>query len=88
MLDFSLQAQLDFLDWVIQGGIQIQNIEKWQLNRIRHRIETYSDLPADLADASLLEVAETLKIKSIITLDSDFSVYKLEDGQYLKNLLD
>jgi len=87
MLDFSHKAQIDFLDWVIQGGIQVCNLEQWQISRIRHTFETYSDLPADLADVTLIEVAESLSIRSIITLDRDFNVYKLENGNYLGNLL-
>ena len=87
MLDFNKETQLDFLDWVIQGGIDIHNLEQWQLSSIRNMIKTYSDLPADLADTTLLEVAETRGVSSIITLDKDFSVYKLKNGHYLKNLL-
>lgn len=87
MLDFNKETQLDFLDWVLQGGIDIHNLEQWQLNSVRHMMETYSDLPADLADTTLLEVAETRGVSSIITLDRDFSVYKLKNGHYLKNLL-
>ena len=35
MLDFNKETQLDFLEWIIQGGIQVYNIEQWQLSRIR-----------------------------------------------------
>ena len=87
MLDFNKETQLDFLDWVLQGGIDIHNLEQWQLSSIRNMMKTYSDLPADLADTTLLEVAETRGVSSIITLDKDFSVYKLKNGHYLKNLL-
>ena len=88
MLDFNKETQLDFLDWIIQGGIQVYNIEQWQLSRIRHTMETYADLPADLADCTLMEVAEMERLNSIITLYRDFSIYKLENGQFLQNLLD
>ncbi len=87
MLDFNKETQLDFLDWVIMGGIDVHNLVQWQLSSIREIMNTYSDLPADLADATLLEVAETEQIKSIITLDHHFSVYKLSNGQHLENLL-
>jgi predicted nucleic acid-binding protein len=40
------------------------------------------------ADATLLETAESRNLTSIITLDNDFSVYKLKNGHYLKNLLE
>lgn len=87
MLDFNQETQLDFLDWVIMGGIDVHNLEQWQLSSIRETMNTYSDLPADLADATLLETAESRSLTSIVTLDKDFSVYKLKNGHYLKNLL-
>ena len=37
---------------------------------------------------TLIEVAETIGLSTIITLDNDFSVYKLQNGHGLKNLLD
>lgn len=87
MLDFSTKAQLDFLDWVYEGGIEIHNIEQWQISEIRDRMAKYSDLPADFADASLLQVAETRDIENIITIDGDFNVYRLGQGKALNNLL-
>ena len=88
MLDFSRKTQLDFLDWIMAGGLDIYNIQKWQIGGIKEWFDRYSDLPADLADCTLMEVAETEKIESIITLDRDFSVYKLNNGKYLENLID
>ncbi|CAN5209646.1 PIN domain-containing protein [soil metagenome] len=88
MLDFNPETQMDFLDWVIHGGIDVHNLEPWQLNSIRETLKIYSDLPADFADASLLETAESKNLTSILTLDKDFSVYKLKNGHFLKNLLD
>lgn len=87
MLDFNKETQLDFLDWVIQGGIEIDSLEQWQLVSIRKTLDEYSDLSADLADSTLLEVAESRGLTSIITLDKDFSIYQLSDGQYLHCLL-
>ena len=87
MLDFNQETQLDFINWVIRGGIEVHNLEQWQLSSIRDTMNTYSDLPADLADATLLVTAESKGITSILTLDKDFSVYKLKNGHFLKNLL-
>ncbi len=87
MLDFNKQTQLDFLDWVGEGGIELYNLEQWRLIKVREIMNTYSDLPADLADASLLVTAEVKNLNSIISLDSDFSVYKLSRGKSLRNLL-
>ena len=87
MLDFNKQTQLDFIDWVGEGGIELFNLEQWQLTKVREIMYRYSDLPADFADASLLATAETKNIDSIISLDSDFAVYKLNSGKSLSNLL-
>ena len=87
MLDFSRETQLDFINWIIEGGVDIHNIEQWQLSGIREMFEQYAELPADLADCTLLEVANAEGLNSIITLDRDFSVYKLDNGQFLENLL-
>jgi hypothetical protein len=37
----------------------------------------YQNVPMDLADASLVAVAESIRSKRIFTLDSDFYVYRL-----------
>jgi len=40
-------------------------------------MEKYSDLPMDLADGTLVTLAESQKIKKIFTLDhKDFRIYK------------
>ncbi len=87
MLDFSTETQLDFLDWVRDGGIEIHNLEQWQLGGIREKIEKYSDLPADFADASLLQVAESRNLFNIITVDRDFNIYRSTDDKPFTNLL-
>lgn len=40
----------------------------------------YQNVPMDLADASLVAVAETHSLGRVFTLDSDFHVYRLADG--------
>ena len=87
MLDFNTKTQLDFLDWVRDGGIEVHSLEQWQIGGIREKMEKYSDLPADFAGTTLLEVAETRDIENIITLDRDFSVYRLKNGNSITNLL-
>jgi uncharacterized protein len=42
-------------------------------------MEKYQDVSMDLADASLVAAAETLRLKQIFTLDNDFYVYRLYD---------
>jgi len=46
----------------------------------------YQDQPMDLADASLVVVAESRSFRRIFTLDSDFHIYRLADGSALQVL--
>lgn len=47
-------------------------------------MQAYKDLPMDLADATIVAVAEATGHRQIFTLDSDFHVYRLNDGSVLK----
>jgi predicted nucleic acid-binding protein len=47
-------------------------------------MEKYSDAPMDLADASLVAVAESLSLGRVFTLDSHFRIYRLADGSVLE----
>jgi len=46
----------------------------------------YRDVPMDLADATLVAVAEQDGYRQIFTLDSDFYVYRLATGRALEVL--
>ena len=51
------------------------------LSRMRALMAQYRDLPMDLADASLVAIAERLKTRKIFTLDKrDFLIYRTADG--------
>ena len=47
-------------------------------------MKKYQDTPMDLADASLVALAEHGKMKRIFTVDSDFYIYRLSDGSALE----
>lgn len=50
--------------------------------------EKYRDLPMDLADASLIWVAQLTGVIEILTIDrKDFSVYRLPNGKALHLVL-
>jgi uncharacterized protein len=44
----------------------------------------YSDHPMDLADATLVALAEAKGLRTIFTLDSDFMSYRLRGGRHLQ----
>jgi len=51
-------------------------------------MERYADLPMDLADASLVWLADETGVRDIVTFDErDFSVYRLSDGRRFNNLI-
>jgi predicted nucleic acid-binding protein len=41
-------------------------------------MERYADRPMDLADATLVTLAEERKIARIFTLDTDFHIYRMK----------
>ncbi|MBW8059460.1 MAG: PIN domain-containing protein [Solirubrobacterales bacterium] len=45
--------------------------------RIATLMERYADRPMDLADATLVALAEERDLKRIFTLDADFGIYRL-----------
>lgn len=55
-----------------------------EIARMQLLMQKYRDTPMDLADASLVALAETLGATRIFTLDSDFFVYRLENGAALE----
>jgi predicted nucleic acid-binding protein len=87
MLDFSVNAQLDFLEWIKQGGLQIYDLSGADLERMITLTKKYHDRPMDLADASLVVASEMLDIKQIISIDRDFDIYRRADKKQLENIL-
>ncbi len=87
MLDFNLHAQLDFLRWVELGGIELYEIAQKELTDMIEMMQKYSDIPMDLADASLMYVAHKEGIETIVSIDSDFDIYRTLKKGFLKNLL-
>ena len=86
MLDFSVQAQIDFLIWVNLGGIIVEDIGNEDLSRIIELSKKYSDVPMDLADASLVVMSEKYRIKEIISIDSDYYIYRTINKEMIENI--
>lgn len=86
MLDFSSKAQLAFLEWIERGGVKIYDLNQSNISRIKQLTEKFNDVPMDLADASLVVVSELSGYKEIISIDSDFYIYRDIRNQYLTNI--
>jgi len=87
MLSFNLTVQLNFLKWVELEAITIYQIEQSELTAMIKMMRKYSDIPMDLADSTLMYVAQKENIKNIISIDSDFDIYRTIKKQSLNNLL-
>ena len=81
---FAYQLKL----WELRGSgfLKILDISDAAADRMAELMKQYQDLPMDLADASLVAVAESRGDKSVFTIDSDFYVYRLKNERYLEVL--
>lgn len=86
LLDFSVAVQIDFLQWIFDGGITIAEIATDDLLRIIELTEKYSDLPMDFADASLVVLCEKMKIREVASIDRDFGIYRTREKKAFKNV--
>ena len=81
------QAQLRFIDNILTGGIIVFELQENHVERIRQLLTQYGDLPMDLADASLVVLAENLRHGRILTSDcEDFSTYRWHKTRTFENL--
>jgi uncharacterized protein len=63
-----------------RGHLVLGDTTPGMLARMPELMARYRDLPMDLADASLVALAEEHRQRRIFTLDSDFRVYRLPGG--------
>ena len=75
------QGQSKLWELLAQENIEIQDFIDVELSHMKELMEKYNDTPMDFADASLVVAAESLGIKRIFTLDSDFYVYRINDTE-------
>ncbi len=66
---------------VRSGRLVVADLSGDAVRRSADLMEKYSDTPMDLADATLVALAEERGERRIFTLDSDFSVYRINGRQ-------
>jgi predicted nucleic acid-binding protein len=71
--------------WNLHAGrrLALHELTAAEADRMAALMERYSDTPMDLADASLVAVAESRGLRRVFTVDSDFRVYRLSGGEAL-----
>ena len=87
LLDFNRNAQIDFLEWIDRGAMEIHNIEQNDFARIKELTIKYLDLPMDFADSCLVFLAEKLNLNTIATIDRDFTIYRIQGRKKFKQAL-
>ena len=90
-LDFNVDAQGDSLDWVhaghARGLMTITALDPTDLPGLSKLVRKYADRPMDLADASLVWLANKTDITDIITVDrADFSLYRTNKRKAFRNV--
>ncbi|NCO74431.1 MAG: PIN domain-containing protein [Cyanobacteria bacterium] len=74
-----MQNQLSKL--LLEKLLFLEPIETTDYVRLFQLMDKYKDRPMDLANGTLVIVAEKLNINSILTFDSDFFFYLINDKQ-------
>lgn len=64
--------------------LTIYNISELDAERMAALMEKYGDVPMDLADASLVAAAESLRVRRVFTLDGDFRIYRANDREHFE----
>ena len=77
-------AQTELWEYVSDGTLTFHDLSAAEIAQMPILMEKYRDTPMDLADASLVVSAQTLGVSRVFTLDSDFFVYRLENGVALE----
>lgn len=74
---WAMQKQI--VQYVLDDLLLICEITLSDFDRLFALMEKYQDRPMDLADATLVLAAEKTGINNILTLDSDFLFYRIND---------
>lgn len=81
-------AQIRFVRSVAAGALSVFTLTPEHSERIAELMLRYADLPMDLADASLVVLAEHLKHGRILSTDRrDFGAYRWKEHHPFENLL-
>lgn len=77
-------AQQALARQILAARIIVDILSEADATRAFELMEKYRDRPMDLADATLVALAESLDCKTIFTLDSDFQIYKFKNRAAFK----
>ena len=77
-------AQQLLWGYINDGLLEVAELDAERRQWMQQYMTDYADRPCDLADASLLALAETLLARRVFTIDGDFYIYALSDGSVME----
>lgn len=80
-------AAHDFLTWIERGGVTLDAPAPASFHDVLEISRRYKNVPFDFADASIAELAARHGITDVLTIDSDFDIYRNARGKPLRNAL-
>jgi uncharacterized protein len=69
--------------WRRDGRLILLELTTVEVDRMDGLMAQYQNVPMDLADASLVAIAESRSFRHVFSIDSDFYIYRLTDGSVL-----
>ena len=88
MARLGVDAELAFIRSARDGVFQVYSLTDLHLERLVTLMDQYRELPMDLADASLVVLAEQIGSGRILSTDQrDFGVYRWKNRKPFQNLL-
>lgn len=67
-----------------RGALTLADLDRGLTLRSAELMDRYRDRPMDLADATLVALAEARELRTIFTLDEHFRAYHLANRRYLR----
>ena len=77
------KAVHNVLTWIDRGAVNVMDVPITEVAFIREQMARYANLPMDLADATLMNIAEREGITEIFSFDHHFDVYRTIGNQRL-----
>ena len=75
------------VDLVARGLVAVPFDLEQEALRVQEIVARYADLPAALADACLVRMAELHAGSRVLTLDSDFRIYRMHDRKVIPAIM-
>lgn len=87
LLQMVYGAQQALLAWLNQGLLMIDFQLSAEVAAVRALMERYESVPMSLADACLVRMVELRPNSTVLTLDTDFMVYRINRNQPIPAIL-